>query len=141
MAGLLKLVAIGNLGRDPEATTTPNGASMTKFNVAVTVGKKKGGEWEDVTTWLSVVVFGAQGERLMDRLHKGSKVYLEGRIDVREYESKGEKRFSVDVIADNVIDLTPRERSTSDDPGAYTGDWTKPVSKPTPGSDESDLPF
>jgi single-strand DNA-binding protein len=112
MAGLCKVIVIGNLGRDPEKRYTQDGRPVTRFSVAATTRRReRDGEWADHTEWFSVTVFGRQAETLAERVTKGTRVYVEGRLESRQYESQnGNKGFSLDVIANEVIVLDSRQR-------------------------------
>ena len=109
-----KIMFIGNLGRDPEMRYTPNGKAVTQFTVAVNQSKPDPNAptgWTDETDWFRVSVFGDRAERVADQIKKGSKVFVEGRFKSREFEGNdGQKRTSLDVIADNVINLERRGR-------------------------------
>jgi len=110
---LCKLMIIGNLGRDPEMRYTPSGRPVTQFSVAVNQSTKnqQTGEWTDETDWFRVSVFGDRAERAAEQLRKGNRVFVEGRFKSREFEGNdGQKRTSLDVIADNVINLERRNR-------------------------------
>jgi single-strand DNA-binding protein len=113
MAGLCKVIIIGNLGRDPEKRYTQDGRPVTRFSVAATTRRKgREGDWEDHTEWFSVTVFGRQAETLAERIQKGTRVYVEGRLESRQYETQnGGKGFSLDVIANDVLSLDPRQRT------------------------------
>ena len=118
-----KIMLIGNLGRDPEMRYTPAGKPVTQFSVAVSHSKPDGqGGWVDEgTDWYRISVFGDRAERAAEQLRKGNKVFVEGRFKTREFEGKdGEKRFSLDVISDNVISLERRGRD--DDGGGSFSD-------------------
>ncbi len=81
MAGLCKVIIIGNLGRDPEKRYTQAGRALTRFSVAATTRRRdKEGNWQDHTEWFNVTAFDRQAESLADRLVKGSRVYVEGRL-------------------------------------------------------------
>src|ERR1043166_1213353 len=112
MAGLCKVIVIGNLGRDPEKRYSQNGQAVTRFSVAATTRRReRDGEWADHTEWFSVTVFGRPAETLADRVNKGTRVYVEGRLESRQYETQnGGKGFSLDVIANEVIVLESRQR-------------------------------
>ncbi len=109
-----KIMFIGNLGRDPEMRYTPNGKAVTQFTVAVNQSKPDPNAptgWTDETDWFRVSVFGDRAERVADQIRKGNKVFVEGRFKSREFETNdGQKRTSLDVIADNVINLERRGR-------------------------------
>lgn len=112
MAGLCKVIVIGNLGRDPEKRYTQDGRPVTRFSVAATTRRRdRDGEWADHTEWFSVTVFGRQAETLAERVTKGTRVYVEGRLESRQYESQnGNKGFSLDVVANEVVVLDTRQR-------------------------------
>jgi single-strand DNA-binding protein len=116
MAGLCKVIVIGNLGRDPEKRYTQDGRPVTRFSVAATTRRReRDGEWADHTEWFSVTVFGRQAETLAERVGKGTRVYVEGRLESRQYETQnGGKGFSLDVIANEVIVLADRQRGEGD---------------------------
>lgn len=141
-----KIMFIGNLGRDPEMRYMPSGKPVTQFSVAVSYSKPDGqGGWVDEgTDWYRVSVFGDRAERMADQLRKGMKVFVEGRLKTSEYTSKdGEKRFSLDVSADNVINLAAR--GSGDDSGGggnfsgtpYAGG--APAGGGRPAADDTDL--
>src|SRR3982751_3714614 len=146
MAGLCKVIVVGNLGRDPEKRYTQDGKPVTRFSVAATTRRKgREGEWEDHTEWFSVTVFGRQAETLAERITKGTRVYVEGRLESRQYDTQnGGKGFSLDVIANEVLSLDPRQRT--DDFGGEFEPAGPPRPQPSRGIDESaadleDLPF
>jgi single-strand DNA-binding protein len=116
MAGLCKVIVIGNLGRDPEKRYTQDGRPVTRFSVAATTRRReRDGEWADHTEWFSVTVFGRQAETLAERVTKGTRVYVEGRLESRQYETQnGGKGFSLDVVANEVIPLDSRQRGDGD---------------------------
>jgi single-strand DNA-binding protein len=116
MAGLCKVIVIGNLGRDPEKRYTQDGRPVTRFSVAATTRRReRDGEWADHTEWFSVTVFGRQAETLAERVTKGTRVYVEGRLESRQYDTQnGGKGFSLDVIANEVVVLDARQRADGD---------------------------
>ena len=142
-----KIMFIGNLGRDPEMRYMPNGRPVTQFSVAVSHSKPDGqGGWVDEgTDWYRVSVFGDRAERTAEQLRKGMKVFVDGRLKTSEYMSKdNEKRFSLDVSADNVINLAAR--GSGDDGGGERGGFTDapraagaPAGGARPASDDTDL--
>ena len=111
MAGLCKAVLIGYLGRDPEIRYTPDGLAICNFSMAATE-KVKG---EDKTQWFRITTFGKLAEICSNYLTKGRQVYVEGRIQVSEWEDKdGNKRFSLEVIANQLLMLGPKgDQATS----------------------------
>lgn len=147
MAGLCKAIIVGNLGRDPEKRYTKDGKPLTRFSVAATTRRKgREGDWEDHTEWFSVTVFGQQAETLAERLTKGSRVYVEGRLESRTYDGANGKGFSMDLVANDVLLLDTRQRGEGDGAGesfesaAPAGD--RPASggrSGGPGEDAGDL--
>jgi single-strand DNA-binding protein len=116
-----KVSIIGNLGRDPEMRYTPTGKPVTQFSVAVNQSTKnqQTGEWVEETDWFRVSVFGDRAERAAEQLRKGNRVFVDGRFRTREFEGQdGQKRTSLDVIADNVINL---ERRPREDEAGFSG--------------------
>lgn len=113
---LNKIMLIGNLGRDPEMSYTPSGSAVTKFSVAVSRRSKdrQSGENREETTWFSVVAWERLAEICNQYLHKGSKVYLEGRMTSRKYTDKdGIERTVWDVVLNDMQMLDPKENRGS----------------------------
>jgi single-strand DNA-binding protein len=113
---LNKAMIIGNLGRDPELRYTPNGQAVTQFTVAVNRNYRGAdGEWQEDTEWFRVVAWGPVGERAAEHLRKGNKVYVEGRIQTRQWEDQsGQKRYTTELVADRVANLERRPREDGD---------------------------
>src|SRR2546423_9437584 len=109
-----KIMLIGNLGRDPEMSYTPNGVAVTKFTMAVNrVTKAPTGEKQDETEWFNIVARRDLAERCNNYLRKGNKVFIEGRIQTRKYTDRnGVERTAVDVIANEMEMLTPKSAQT-----------------------------
>src|SRR5947199_8406091 len=99
-----RVVLTGNLTRDPELRSTPSGTSVCSLRVACNTRRKDAsGEWVDKPNFFDVTVWGAQGENCATYLSKGRPVAIDGRLEWREWQDKeGNKRQSVDIIADNV---------------------------------------
>jgi single-strand DNA-binding protein len=105
MAGINKVILIGNLGRDPELRYTQGGTAVATLNLATTRSYTKQGSNERVeeTEWHRVTVWGKTAEFCNQYLSKGRQVYVEGRLQTRSYEDKdGIKRYSTDVVAETV---------------------------------------
>ena len=112
MASLNKVILIGNLGRDPETRYLPNGDAVATISVATTeTWKDKSGEKQEKTEWHRVSLFRRLGEIAGEYLKKGSQVYIEGRIEYREYEKDGQKRYTTDIIASEMKMLGSRQGS------------------------------
>lgn len=101
MAGLNKVMIIGNLGKDPEITYTNNGVAITKISVATseTWNDKNTGEKREKTEWHRITFFGKQGETIARYMSKGKQIYVEGKIQTSQYEKDGVTRYSTDIIA------------------------------------------
>jgi single-strand DNA-binding protein len=112
---LNKIMLIGNLGKDPEMNVTGDGIPYTRFSLAVNWRTKNAqGERQEETDWFNVVAWRQLAELCHTYLHKGSKVYLEGRVQQRKYTDKnGVERTAFDVIANDVEFLTPKQQEGS----------------------------
>jgi single-strand DNA-binding protein len=132
---LNKAMIIGNLGRDPEMRYTPSGQAVTQFTVAVNRNyKDQNGEWQEDTEWFRVVVWGQQAERSAEYLRKGNKVFVEGRMQTRQWEGQdGQKRYTTELIADRVQNLERRSRDDAGDPGFQPRPGDRPPGGPSTG--------
>jgi single-strand DNA-binding protein len=104
MASLNKVILIGNCGRDPETRYLPNGDAVTNVSIATseTWKDKATGEKKEKSEWHRLTMYGKLGEIAGQYLKKGSSIYVEGRIQYREYEKDGIKRYSTDIIVDQM---------------------------------------
>lgn len=104
MASLNKIMLIGRLTRDPELKYTPQGTAVCKFGIAVSRKFKGGdGQMQEQTTFINIVVWGKQGENCSKFISKGREVFVEGHLDIRDYETQdGQKRKYTEVVADMV---------------------------------------
>ena len=111
-----RVVLTGNLTRDPELRSTPSGTSVCSLRVACNTRRKDAsGDWVDKPNYFDVTIWGKQGENAAQYLEKGRPVAIDGRLEWREWQDKeGNKRQSVDIIADSVQFLGGRE-------GGYEG--------------------
>ena len=108
---LNKIMLIGNLGRDPEMSYTPAGKAITKFSMAVSRrwNDRESGERREETTWFNIVAWDRLAETCSNYLHKGSKVYIEGRMTSRKYTDKdGVERTVWDVHAFEMEMIEPK---------------------------------
>lgn len=106
-----KVILLGRLGRDVETKYTQGGDMVCSFSVATTDAyTTKGGERKEITEWTNVAAFGKLAEVCGKYLHKGSLVYVEGRLNTQSYEKDGQKRYSTKVIAQTVkfLDSSPK---------------------------------
>lgn len=107
-----RVVLTGNLTRDPELRSTPGGLAICKIGIACNTRRKNGstGQWEEKPNYFRVTVFGAQAENCSKFLQKGRPVAIDGRLEWSQYETTdGQKRESVDIIADSVQFLGGRD--------------------------------
>ena len=147
--GVNKVILIGHLGRDPETRTTQSGQTVANFTLATTE-RFKG---EDRTEWHRIVVWGKLAEICAQYLTKGKQVYIEGRIQAREWEDKeGNKKTTTEIVANEM-----RMLGSKGDSPSQGGGWQKPAAKPSggyppagppaqdnygpPPMDDDDIPF
>ena len=116
--GLNKVMIIGNLGRDPEMRYTPSGKPVTSFSMATSRSWVTAeGERREVTEWFNVVAWRDLAEICNKYLRKGSKVYIEGRLQTRSWEGQnGQKHYRTEIVADEMILLDSRERGRGVEP-------------------------
>ncbi len=143
-ASVNKVILIGNLGSDPQVRFTPSGQAVANFNIATNESwKGKDGQDQEKTEWHKIVVWGKLAELCGEYLGKGRTVYVEGRLQTREWNDKeGNKRYTTEIVANSIQFLgSPGEKNKS-----YAE--AKPVSSkssatgeiPVPESDD-DIPF
>ena len=102
--GLNRVMLLGNLGQDPELRSTQGGQSVLKLRLATTERYLDANKaWQERTEWHSVVVWGKRGEALHRILAKGSTIFIEGSLRTSSYEKEGVKRYTTEVVAQNVI--------------------------------------
>ena len=131
-----KAILIGNLGADPEVRYTQSGTAVANFNLATTETWTKEGNKEEKTEWHRIVAFGRLGEICGEYLSKGSKAYVEGRIQTRQWDDKdGNKRYTTEIVAREMKILTPKGGAASSGDGGYE---EPPLPEPTMGDD---VPF
>lgn len=124
MPALNRVQLIGYLGKDPETRFTPTGKKVTTFSIAVTQHWKSGGEAKEYTEWVNIEAWGRLGEIAQEYMHKGSLVYLDGRLKTDKYEEKGETKFFTKVVALTIQMLDRKSTdepvmSVEEDPGDY----------------------
>ena len=108
--GINKVILVGNLGADPETRYTPSGTAITTIRIATSESwkDKQTGEQQERTEWHRVKFFSRLAEIAGEYLKKGSQVYIEGRLRTEEYEKDGIKRWSTDIVADEMQMLGSR---------------------------------
>jgi single-strand DNA-binding protein len=145
MGSVNKVILVGNLGRDAELRYTPGGAAVATINMATTeVWNDKAGQRQEKTEWHRVVLWGKSAESLAEYLTKGKQIYVEGRLQTRQWDDKdGNKRYTTEIRGDRVVLLggggrgAPIERGMSEAgvqaPGG-SGDFAAPLT-------DDDIPF
>ena len=116
--GINKVILVGNLGNDPETKYTQGGMAVTKISLATTsVRKDKDGNQQERTEWHRVVFFGRLAEIAGEYLRKGSQCYIEGRLQTREWEKDGVKRYTTEIVVDmnGTMQLIGGRGGSSDD--------------------------
>jgi single-strand DNA-binding protein len=146
MASVNRVILVGNLGRDPELRYTAGGQPVASFSVATNERwNDREGKTQERTEWHRIVVWGKQGENCANYLQKGRTVYIEGRLQTREWEDKeGQKRQTTEVVAQTVQFLDRRDGAARGAGGAAgpVGPAGSSEPDPTPvptGGD--DIPF
>jgi len=111
MAGINKVILVGNLGKDPEIRTLENGSKVAQFSMATTESyKDKAGNWQDQTEWHNIVVWRYLADKAENSLKKGSKLYIEGKIRTRSWTDKDNNtRYTTEIIGDKMLVLDKRE--------------------------------
>ena len=152
MAGINKVILVGNLGRDPEMRYTQNGVAVCSFSLATseTYRDRTSGEKVTQTEWHNIILWRGLAETAEKYLRKGSSVYIDGKIRTRKWEDQqGQTRYTTEIIADTMQMLDRRDSSAAPSqaaaqPAAAT---EQPASAPeqpadTPAAPEpDDLPF
>ena len=111
MGSVNKVILVGNLGRDAEVRYTQGGAAVATLNMATTEvwNDKASGQRQERTEWHRVVVWGKQAETLQEYLLRGRQIYVEGRLQTRQWDDRdGNKRYTTEVRADRVVLLSSR---------------------------------
>src|SRR5713226_6610004 len=150
MGSVNKVILVGNLGRDAELRYTPGGAAVATINMATTeVWNDKGGQRQEKTEWHRVVLWGKTAESLAEYLTKGKQIYVEGRLQTRQWDDKdGNKRYTTEIRGDRIVLLggggrggagmsrgaTGSDESLGGQGGAPVPDASEPIT-------DDDIPF
>ena len=144
MSGVNKVLLIGRLGRDPEVRYTPDGTAIANFSIATSEEwkDKNTGEKQERTEWHRIVAFRRLGEICGEYLSKGRQVYVEGRLQTRDWQDKdGNKRYTTEIVASQMQMLGSKD--SYDNTGGGSG-YKKNDIPPGPefsGSQDDDIPF
>ena len=151
MGSVNKVILVGNLGRDAELRYTPGGAAVATINMATTeVWNDKAGQKQEKTEWHRVVLWGKPAESLTEYLTKGKQIYVEGRLQTRQWDDKdGNKRYTTEIKADRVTLLGGGGGAGGSRGGAGAGGGMDRGSSQMGGGDEppmepiseDDIPF
>jgi single-strand DNA-binding protein len=134
MAGVNKVILVGNLGADPEVRYTADGTAVCKFRIATTEKfKDRQGNMQERTEWHRVVAWRKLAEICGQYLSKGKQVYIEGKIRNDSWEQEGVKRYSYEIVADTMQMLGG--------PGNRVQEPETPFGPPEGGAPEDDIPF
>ena len=142
--GINKVILIGNLGQDPEVRYMPNGDGVANITVATseTWKDKNTGEQQERTEWHRVVLFRHQAENAGKYLKKGSKVYIEGKLQTRKWQdNNGVDRYTTEIVARDLQFLDSKGGNGSPQ-NTSNQDYTGPTDGPDPSMDfDDDIPF
>ncbi|MGB8262241.1 MAG: single-stranded DNA-binding protein [Terracidiphilus sp.] len=117
-----KVILVGNVGKDPEIRSTPGGTMVANLTLATSERQKDAqGNWQDKTEWHNLVAFTRTAEIIRDYVKKGSKLFIEGRLQTRSWDDKesGQKRYRTEIIVNDLVLLSAREEGSAG-AGGYT---------------------
>ncbi len=142
MAGVNKVILLGNLGKDPEIRTLESGTKLARISVATNdYFKNKSGETIERTEWHNVILWRQRADIAEKFLQKGSQVYIEGRLQTRQWDDKdGNKRYTTEIIADVLNMVGGKPSGSGADSKQAQGNDNLPESPDLP-PEEDDLPF
>lgn len=138
-----KVILIGNLGADPEIRYTQSGTPVVNFRVATTERwKDQSGQQQEQTEWHSIVAWRRLAEICGEYLSKGSRVYIEGKLQTRKWQDQnGNDRYTTEIVANEMKMLSPRGSGTgTDNYGADGGGYNNFPQEPPPSTGD-DVPF
>jgi single-strand DNA-binding protein len=143
MSGVNKVILVGHLGADPTMRHTQSGTAVVQFNLATTERyNDRSGERQERTEWHRVVAWAKLAEICNQYLKKGKQVYIEGRLQTRQWEDQsGNKRYTTEVVANNMVMLGRAGDAAHDVPAQEFPPDTVSQESGTGGSDDDDLPF
>jgi len=129
--GINKVTILGNVGQDPESRDVGS-TSVTNFSIATSESWTKDGEKHEKTEWHNVTAWGKLADIVSQYVHKGSKLYIEGKLQTRKWEKDGQTHYSTDIIASEVLMLDSKGESGYSQP-----EYATPPSQ----NNDNDLPF
>jgi single-strand DNA-binding protein len=147
MAGVNKVIVLGNLGADPELRSSPSGVTTCRLSIATSMNwtDKNSGEKKEKTEWHRVVFFGRSAEVIDQYLKKGQQLYIEGRLQTSKYEKDGIERYSTDIIGEsfNFISGSGSSGNNNQFANDINQDTNSNTKQEKPNADdfEDDIPF
>lgn len=148
MAGVNKVILVGNLGKDPEVRHLENGATVANFSIATSeTYKDKNGERQTQTEWHNIVLWRGLAEIAEKYLRKGNQVYIEGKLRTRSWVDKdGVTRYTTEVVGDNMTMLGSKGDGSADGnnnqkSSSDTTTYTQPETQIEEADESDDLPF
>jgi single-strand DNA-binding protein len=144
MAGVNRVLLIGNLGKDPEVITFENGVKKASFPLATSESyKNKEGNRVDQTEWHNIVMWRGLAEVAEKYIHKGDQIFIEGKIRTRSYEVDGVKKYITEIFTDNMTMLGKRgdSQGTASQQPTETSQAPKTEDTETIVPEDGDLPF
>jgi len=147
MAGVNKVIILGNLGADPELRSSPSGVTSCRLSIATSMNwtDKSSGEKKEKTEWHRVVFFGRSAEVIDQYLKKGQQLYVEGRLQTSKYEKDGVERYSTDIIGESFNFISGSSSSASESNNQFNDNMNQDTknSFEQTNSDEfdDDIPF
>jgi single-strand DNA-binding protein len=116
-----KVILVGNVGKDPEVRYSPSGTPVANFSLATNEKfKDRNDQWQERTEWHSIVAWKRLAEIVGEYVARGSKVYVEGKIQTSSWEDRqsGERKYRTEIVARDLLLLGPREYGSSDHQGS-----------------------
>ena len=153
MAGVNKVIIIGNVGQDPETKYLPSGGAVTNLSIATSESwkDKQTGQPQERTEWHRVVFFNKLAEIVAQYMKKGSKIYIEGALRTRQWEKDGVKRYSTEIVASQMQMLDSKSGDQQQAPqqahnsphsqGSYQKQQYERQQQPVDDGFDDDLPF
>jgi single-strand DNA-binding protein len=142
-----KVILVGNVGKDPEVKYTPSGVALAKFSLATNERfKDKSGEWQDRTEWHNVLAWERLAEIVGEYVHKGAKLYVEGRLQTSSWEDRqsGETKYRTEIVARDLVLLgagNGHSNGHSVQPSASSREQTHDAEYAQSQITDEDIPF
>jgi single-strand DNA-binding protein len=144
--GVNRVTLLGNVGKDPEVRATQSGTVVASFSLATADRVKVNGNWQDSTEWHNLVAFGRTAEIVRDYIHKGSQLYVEGKIQTRSWDDResGQRKYRTEIIVNELSMLGGGKREANaqqrSDTSGYAVEETSGYGQAYVANDE-DVPF